>query len=319
MAMSCCCGSARNFSGCNDSSYAPSALCTERVPLVFLYFLQKGAEALFFRSMNWGNGYSLFRQCAMTQHNRFLNASRAAFVHLFATVLIVLAALALVLGIWFPYPYDELSGGLRLFWLMVVANVICGPSLTVLLFNNTKSRAELWRDLGMVTFIQIFALGYGLFTLVQARPLFLALEKDRFKVIIAADIDHTALDALPLILQPSLLSGPIVVALREPKNTIERNNVLFESVQGGRDYAERPEFYLPYKGDNALKSLNKAKPLALFLQKQPSQLAEATKLAETKGADMSLWLYLPVIARQDWIAVLDQQGQIQGFLKGDGF
>lgn len=31
------------------------------------------------------------------------------------------------------------------------------------------------------------------------------------------------------------------------------------------------------------------------------------------------WLYLPVIARQDWVAVLDQQGQIQGFLRGDGF
>ena len=37
------------------------------------------------------------------------------------------------------------------------------------------------------------------------------------------------------------------------------------------------------------------------------------------GADMTQWLYLPVIARQDWVAVLDKHGQIQGFLRGDGF
>jgi hypothetical protein len=30
-------------------------------------------------------------------------------------------------------------------------------------------------------------------------------------------------------------------------------------------------------------------------------------------------LYLPVIARQDWVAVLDKQGQIRGFLRADGF
>jgi hypothetical protein len=34
---------------------------------------------------------------------------------------------------------------------------------------------------------------------------------------------------------------------------------------------------------------------------------------------MAQWLYLPVIARQDCAAVLDKQGRIQGFLRGDGF
>ena len=29
--------------------------------------------------------------------------------------------------------------------------------------------------------------------------------------------------------------------------------------------------------------------------------------------------YLPVVARQDWIAVLDMNGNILGFLKGNGF
>ena len=57
----------------------------------------------------------------------------------------------------------------------------------------------------------------------------------------------------------------------------------------------------------------------MFLQKQPDQQAAARKLALEKGVDLKEWFYLPVIARQDWVAVLDKQGQIQGFLRGDGF
>ena len=114
------------------------------------------------------------------------------------------------------------------------------------------------------------------------------------------------------------MSGPVTVAVREP-NANERKTVLFESIQGGRDYGERPNFYIPYEGAAALKSLQRAKPLAVFLQKQPDQQDAARKLALEKGADMAQWLYLPVIGRQDWVAVLDRQGQIQGFLRGDGF
>ena len=50
-----------------------------------------------------------------------------------------------------------------------------------------------------------------------------------------------------------------------------------------------------------------------------SRFGELIDLALEKGADMAQWLYLPVVARQDWVAVLDKQGQIQGFLRGDGF
>ena len=94
---------------------------------------------------------------------------------------------------------------------------------------------------------------------------------------------------------------------------------MLESIVGGRDYAERPEFYLPYEGAAALKALTRAKPLAVFLQKQPSQETAARALATQHGADMAQWLYLPVMGRQDWVAVLDNQGWILGFLPGDGF
>ncbi len=255
----------------------------------------------------------------MPAHSRFLPAARASFIHLILSLGVVALAAALVFGLWFPFPYREMSGGKSLFILIVTVDVVCGPTLTLVLFNPAKPRAELWRDLGLVALIQLAALGYGLFTVWQARPLFLAQEVDRFKVVMAADLDSAAVSALPAALKPSWTTGPLVVALRPPYDSKERNKVLFESIQGGRDYAERPEFYLPYEGENALKSLKLAKPLVVFLQKRPDQAEAAQKLAADKKADIAQWMYLPVVARQDWVAVLDKQGQIQGFLKGDGF
>ena len=250
---------------------------------------------------------------------RIRSALLPAGIHLICSVMVAIVAATFVLGLWYPYPYRELSGGRELFLLVVAVDVVCGPLLTLVLFNPAKPRAELWRDLGMIALIQLAALGYGIFTVWQARPMFLVMEVDRFKAVQLIDLDRAALAALPQGLKPGLLSGPITVAIRPPVDSKESNKVLFESIQGGRDYAERPEFYLPYNGEAALKSLKRAKPLAVFLQKQPDQQEAARKLALEKNADLKEWFYLPVVARQDWVAILDKQGQIQGFLRGDGF
>lgn len=255
----------------------------------------------------------------MVMKFRMQRALRAAALHLGGSLLVAALAGALVFGLWYPYPYRELAGGRELFLLIVVVDVVCGPLLTLVLYNPAKPRAELWRDLGLVVLIQLAALGYGLHVVWQARPVYLVQEVDRFKVIGLPALEAAEVAKLPAALQPRWMGGPLTVAIRSPKDVKEKNKVLFESVEGGRDYAERPEFYLPYEGDAALKSLQRAKPLSVFLQKQPTQEAAARALLAEKRLDMNQLHYLPVVGRQDWVAVLDAQAQIQGFLKGDGF
>ena len=255
----------------------------------------------------------------MAMQQRLRAATRAAALHLVGSVAVAVLAAALVFGFWFPYPYRDLAGGRELFLLIIAVDVICGPLLTMVLYNPAKPRAELCRDLGLVVLIQLAALGYGLHVVWQARPLYLVQEVDRFKVLSMPDLDMAEVRKLPIPMQVNWVKGPITVAIRAPKDAEEQQKVLLESVQGGRDYAERPEFYLPYEGAAALKALLRAKPLAAFLDKQPSQRSAAADLAASKGLDMAQLVYLPVVGRQDWVAVLDQKAQIQGFLKGDGF
>lgn len=104
-----------------------------------------------------------------------------------------------------------------------------------------------------------------------------------------------------------------------PASVEEHNTALFEAAAGGRDYGARPEYYIPYDSAAAQLALVRAQPLSDFLKKQPQQQEAAEKLAADKGVDLTQWLYVPVVGRQDWIALLNAKGHVDGFLRGDGF
>jgi hypothetical protein len=249
---------------------------------------------------------------------RFRSAAKAMAFHFLWSLLVATAVAALVFGVWFPHPYRQMAGGTELFFIVMGVDIVCGPLLTFVLFNPAKPKRELFIDLSLVVVLQLAALAYGIWTVYQARPLYLVHEVDRFKVIALADVDAAELAKLPEALQPQFFKGSQTVGLREASND-ERKAVMFEAVQGGRDYGERPGFYVAYDAAQAAKTYAKAKPLENFVKKHPDKQAEIDKLQTQAGADAKLLRYLPIIARQDWVAVLDSQGNIVGYLQGDGF
>lgn len=251
---------------------------------------------------------------------RLRMAAWAAGMHSIGSLAVALLAAGLVFVLWYPYPYRELAGGRDLFTLVLTVDAVCGPLLTLVLFNPQKPRKEMRFDIGCVVLIQSLALGYGLWTVWQARPLFLVLEVDRYRVIAAPDVDAHALATLPTELAPHYWGAPRMVGIRAPKDATESNAVLFQSAVGGRDFGARPEFFVPYTAQVALESLKHARSLAIFLEKHPDQREAARALVDPKETTtIELRQYLPVIARQDWIAVITPEGRILGFLPGDGF
>ena len=95
--------------------------------------------------------------------------------------------------------------------------------------------------------------------------------------------------------------------------------MLMESVTGGRDFSQRPEFYVPYDAAYQSKALVRAKPLQAFVSHYPATASDAAALLGKHGAVTGDALFLPVLHRQDWVAVLDKSARILGFLPGDGF
>lgn len=250
-------------------------------------------------------------------------ATKFALSHLLVSAFIALLAASLVFWVWYPHPYGQISGGIYLFFILVSVDVVSGPLLTLVLFNPKKPRREIVIDMGMVVLIQTLALLYGLFTVYDARPLFLVHDFDRFRIIAAPDyggidVNH-AFNRLNQSVRPHFFQGPITVGIRDPKNAEERNVVLLESLAGGRDYAQRPEFYIPYDSAYQAKALAKAKPLRAFVEHYPGRAEDAEKLVQRTKVSIEQAYFLPVLHRQEWVAVMDAQASIIGFLPGDGF
>ncbi len=250
---------------------------------------------------------------------RYRLASKAALLHFLLSVVVALLAAVLVFGLWFPGVYRDMAGGTELFLLIVGVDIVCGPLLTLVLFNPLKSKRELFLDLGLVALVQLAALIYGMWTVWEVRPLYLPFESDRFNVVALHDLRGADTSILPEALRPSFLRGPIQVGLREPKDLDERNKVLFAALSGGADYGERPDFFVPFDSSAAAKTLLRAKKVKDFLARHPQQAQMMAQIAARLNQPIDQLKYLPIKARKDWIAVLTPTGQIAEFVPGDGF
>ena len=107
----------------------------------------------------------------------------------------------LVFGVWYPYPYAELTGGLALYKLVISVDIVCSPLLTLILASPNKKLKERIIDFSLIGMIQLAALIYGLYSVSLARPVVAAFETDRINVVIAAEIDVNDLSLTPKDLQ----------------------------------------------------------------------------------------------------------------------
>ena len=266
----------------------------------------------------------MFRQKSFSIKSiRLATSVSAILIHLCASLSTAAILAAFTFLAWYPGSYSDMSGGKELFLLVLLIDVICGPLLTGIVFNSRKRNKELVLDIGLVVLLQISVLAYGVHSVWLARPLFLVMEVDRFKIIALPDLEgadaQRALSTSSKEIKPEFWRGPLIVGIRPPKDAEERKSVLFESIQGGRDYAQRPEFYIPYNTAIAENTFLRAKPIAAYVAKYPDKRDIIEAIALRKKLSIQQLRFLPVVGRQDWVAVLNPDGGIADFLPGDGF
>jgi len=243
--------------------------------------------------------------------------AHAAGIHLLICALVAALAATLVFGLWYPGFYRSAAGGSDLFLLVTGVDVVLGPLLTFSVYNVTKGLPHLRRDLTTVALIQIVALAYGLYTVFVVRPVALAFEVDRFRVVTAADVYRPE---LPKALPPYRelpLTGPWLLGTRETVPGEERNGAIFMSLKGV-EVADRPLFWQPFN-DSQPRALAKSRPIAALLAHYPTRAAELRKALAQMKADESTSRFMPLVARVQWVVVLDVTGAVVGPLPVDGF
>ncbi|MGE0333293.1 MAG: TfpX/TfpZ family type IV pilin accessory protein [Ramlibacter sp.] len=243
----------------------------------------------------------------------------AAGIHLGLSLAIAVLAAILVFGLWYPYPYREISGGRELFLIVVTVDVILGPLITLTIFNRAKPVKELRRDLVVVALVQLAGLGYGLWTVSLARPAHLVFEFDRFRVVHIVDIPIDLMDKAPSGIDAIPLGGPTLLAVRPFKNDKEKFDATMLALKGIA-LSARPDLWQPY--DDARPAVLKAgKPIADLEVRHPSRAGEIAQMLRDQRLTPGTTLWVPMVARKLlWTVLIDATtAEVVGFLPLDSF
>ena len=244
--------------------------------------------------------------------------SKAAALHLLGCLVIAALVGALILLVWYPWPYRVISGGESLLLLVLGVDVVMGPLITFAIFDARKPTRELARDLTIVVALQLAALGYGLHTVWVARPVVLAFEGERFRVSTAVEIVEAELPKAPAGLQRLSWTGPVTVdTAAVPKGGEEQLQTILMGL-GGADLGMRPSFWRPWTAASGLRALKASKAIPSLTGEAGQRVAEAVQRTGRPAAELRV---VPMLARRsDWSVLIDgNTGQPLGFAPVDSF
>lgn len=245
---------------------------------------------------------------------------RAFGLHLSVSLAVAILAAGLVFGLWYPYPYREVSGGRELFLLLMGVDVAMGPTITFLLFTPLKKkRRELMLDCTLIGVLQVAALCYGLWSVSVARPAHLVFEYNRFSVIHANQVPEPLLSRVSPGIVALPWTGPTLLSLRPFHNEQERLDATMAALQG-MALAGRVDLWQPY-ADARETVLNASKPLLELKQRFPDIVSRADDVLKRADRSWERGAYLPLVGRKVvWTVVIDNQSaDILGFLPVDPF
>lgn len=243
----------------------------------------------------------------------------AFFIHLGISLLLVLSLTTAVLQLWYPYPYRDISSGLELIFIIIVIDILIGPLLTFITFNNKKSRREFFLDFGIIGVLQLSALIYGLWTAALARPVHIAFEYDRFRVVHASEIPTELQKKAPPELQKLPWTGPTYISLRSltAEEKLDRTMMAL----GGIPLSAQADLWRPYQhGQRAI--LAASRPVLDLIKRFPIRQSEIRSVIEGTGQSFEKLAYIPLVSRNKifWTVILNtEDAKVLAYLPLDSF
>ncbi|HEY1875541.1 MAG TPA: hypothetical protein VGG67_14175 [Steroidobacteraceae bacterium] len=163
--------------------------------------------------------------------------------------------LTLVLGTlylgWYRWPGWYLSSVLHVVGIVVMVDLVVGPTLTLVVSSRQKPSRILARDIAIIVTVQLAALVYGAVTLWSGRPLYYAFSVNSLDCVQASDIDASEV-ALALRQNPSLAphwySLPRWIWAPLPDDPDEAMRIVNSASFGsGKDVTEMPRYFKPWE------------------------------------------------------------------------
>lgn len=223
--------------------------------------------------------------------------------HLLLSFLAALLVVGLVFFIWYPLPLAQAAGVMHIFLMMLAIDVIVGPILGLLVYKEGKKTLKF--DLSVIIVIQIAALCYGVFSIEQGRPVWIAYNVDRFELVRKNEIITENIDqALPQYQKNSWFK-PKLVGVEFAQDKLQRENDMFAEALGGISIAQKPERYVDFSQAKA-QLQKRAQSLELLQQYNDKAVVEKTLAKYPKAT-----AFLPMKASAvDMTVLINHTGEV---------
>ena len=224
---------------------------------------------------------------------------RASGFHFVISLFVGLVLLALSWFMWYPAPMLMAIGGHEIFLLVVGIDVVLGPLLTLVVFKSGKKTLKF--DLAVIALLQIAALVYGVSTLLEARPAYVAALGDKFQVIQATEVTDANLAKAKTSLP---WWGPRWVGTKAPTGRYDIDAVNdVTTVGGGRGHF--PQIHVPY--DSMAKELiQRAQTIAALKKINSAQAAEIDAWLAKHGYTEQTAKFQPIkISASEFVVMID--------------
>lgn len=257
----------------------------------------------------------------MNLKTHFNAACRATAIHFGVSLVVIALAAYVVFGVWYPAPLDELADGRAILWILIAVDLTCGPLLTFIVASPGKTRLAFWGDISVIGLMQLAALSYGVLSLYDARPVFLAFEGDRFRVVSAPDIDRRSRATEAMLKQPMPNWGPLPIGVRLLDSSDPDYLQSLQEALAGNHPSFRPDRWVPYTSQK-MQVIGTAQPLEGLANRTPSNGQLIAKWLADHQLNVGQVRYLPLEnqKQQDWVVLIQTtDAKLLGYIALDGW
>lgn len=170
--------------------------------------------------------------------NQITSRWHAFGVHLSISILILVAMLAVIFFIWFPYELIY-AGGIHGLKILIGVDLVLGPLLTLIVFKQGKKSLKF--DLTSIALLQIICLAAGLWLIYNERPVLQVLADDGVHLLAASDVKNFELDT-----GSTAIANTDKILLDFPHDRAALSGIKFTSeFVEQKPFAFRSDLYLP--------------------------------------------------------------------------
>jgi hypothetical protein len=226
---------------------------------------------------------------------------KASALHLAISILVLGTIAALLVWRWYPPALFHMAKADKLLMLVAMIDLIVGPLLTLIVYKQGKKTLRF--DLTVIALIQATAMGYGLYTMWQSRPVYLVASGRYFDLVFANEIDRDQLLRAPPKYRELPTTGARMVGILVPTDQKERERAM-DLALAGSDMQFVPSFYKPYAAVIPV-TLAKAISIDRWLANVPAADREAIEAAiHTTGKTADKLALVPVYSSRGGAALL---------------